>query len=327
MRVSIPLIFFLIACGLSSVGPGAVSTVALIAPLADGRWANGQDCRLCCGAHGGQRRQRGEPVAILGVGKIANSAMAKAGLVGFEGTRLVRELRRARARRRQRRMVDGAAAGGARDGRLMRRPPGGDPCSTRGSADAGAHRGMDRRGARAQPRPRPVRVRRCGDHPFVQRVRRVGAMKRIPSGIIMMVSGVSMLVSLLEETGGMDLFTDLLARIASPRRLNGVIAFVTGSISTYSSTSGVVLPTFCRRPARWSRRSGAGSARRRPVHQCRVVARRRIAAVDDRRAVRRGGRGHRRGAEAVSRPARVGVAMTLVGALLCALFAPMLARR
>jgi hypothetical protein len=42
----------------------------------------------------------------------------------------------------------------------------------------------------------------------------------------------------------MELFSGLIARIASVRTINGVIAFVTGLISTYSSTSGVVLPTF-----------------------------------------------------------------------------------
>jgi hypothetical protein len=40
------------------------------------------------------------------------------------------------------------------------------------------------------------------------------------------------------------LFTALLARLATPDTLYGVIAFVTGAISSASSTSGVVLPTF-----------------------------------------------------------------------------------
>jgi Na+/H+ antiporter NhaC len=52
------------------------------------------------------------------------------------------------------------------------------------------------------------------------------------------------LISVLEKTGGMDLFTTLLSRISTPGSINGVIAFVTGIISTYSSTSGVVLPAF-----------------------------------------------------------------------------------
>jgi Na+/H+ antiporter family protein len=51
-------------------------------------------------------------------------------------------------------------------------------------------------------------------------------------------------VALLEKTGGLDLFTELLSKIATPGTLTGVIAFVTGLISVYSSTSGVVLPAF-----------------------------------------------------------------------------------
>ena len=42
----------------------------------------------------------------------------------------------------------------------------------------------------------------------------------------------------------MELFSALLARVATPGSVNGVIAFITGAISTYSSTSGVVYPTF-----------------------------------------------------------------------------------
>jgi len=69
-------------------------------------------------------------------------------------------------------------------------------------------------------------------------------IRHIPWGVILMVSGVSLLISLLEKTGGMELFTGLLARISSPGTINGVIAFITGAISLYSSTSGVVLPAF-----------------------------------------------------------------------------------
>jgi di/tricarboxylate transporter len=70
------------------------------------------------------------------------------------------------------------------------------------------------------------------------------AIRRIPWGIILMVTGVSVLIAILESSGGMELFTRLLAAIATPDTVNGVIAFVTGVISTYSSTSGVVLPAF-----------------------------------------------------------------------------------
>ena len=69
-------------------------------------------------------------------------------------------------------------------------------------------------------------------------------IRRMPWTPILMVCGVSVLVALLEKTKGLDLFTELLAKIATPGSLTGVIAFVTGLISVYSSTSGVVLPAF-----------------------------------------------------------------------------------
>jgi hypothetical protein len=40
------------------------------------------------------------------------------------------------------------------------------------------------------------------------------------------------------------LFTGLVAEISGPRSVTGVIALITGVISAYSSTSGVVLPAF-----------------------------------------------------------------------------------
>jgi Na+/H+ antiporter NhaD/arsenite permease-like protein len=70
------------------------------------------------------------------------------------------------------------------------------------------------------------------------------AIRKMPWIPIIMVCGVSVLVALLEKTGGLDLFTEILAKFATPGSLTGVIAFVTGVISVYSSTSGVVLPAF-----------------------------------------------------------------------------------
>ena len=66
----------------------------------------------------------------------------------------------------------------------------------------------------------------------------------VPWAVILMVCGVSVLIGVLENTGGMDLFTTLLARVATPGTVNGSIAGITGFISTYSSTSGVVYPAF-----------------------------------------------------------------------------------
>jgi di/tricarboxylate transporter len=69
-------------------------------------------------------------------------------------------------------------------------------------------------------------------------------VQRMPWGVGLMVTGVTMLVAVLESTGGMALFSAVLARLASPATVNGVVALVTGAISLYSSTSGVVLPAF-----------------------------------------------------------------------------------
>ena len=70
------------------------------------------------------------------------------------------------------------------------------------------------------------------------------AVASVPWDAILMVSGVSVLIGVMDETGGLERFTDILARIATPDSVNGVMAFVTGVISTYSSTSGVVYPAF-----------------------------------------------------------------------------------
>jgi di/tricarboxylate transporter len=72
----------------------------------------------------------------------------------------------------------------------------------------------------------------------------VAAVKSMPWNVILMVCGVTVLTSLLEKTGGMDLFSALLAKLATVNTINGIIGFITGIVSMYSSTSGVVLPTF-----------------------------------------------------------------------------------
>jgi di/tricarboxylate transporter len=70
------------------------------------------------------------------------------------------------------------------------------------------------------------------------------AIKAIPWNVIVMVCGVTVLISILEKKGGMDLFTTMLARFSTQETVTGVMAFVTGLISVYSSSSGVVLPAF-----------------------------------------------------------------------------------
>jgi di/tricarboxylate transporter len=70
------------------------------------------------------------------------------------------------------------------------------------------------------------------------------ALRRMPWGVIVMVSGVTVLIAVLEKAEGIDLIVKQLARFATPSTLTGEVAFLTGVVSVYSSTSGVVLPAF-----------------------------------------------------------------------------------
>lgn len=70
------------------------------------------------------------------------------------------------------------------------------------------------------------------------------AIKAVPWSTILLVCGVSTLVAVMEKTGGIDVIVDMLVALSTPTTVTGIVAFVAGLISAYSSTVGVVLPTF-----------------------------------------------------------------------------------
>jgi Na+/H+ antiporter NhaD/arsenite permease-like protein len=70
------------------------------------------------------------------------------------------------------------------------------------------------------------------------------AIRRMPWGVIVMVCGVTVLIALLEKAQGIDLLVSWLTRFSTRGSVTAVVAFLTGIISVYSSTSGVVLPAF-----------------------------------------------------------------------------------
>ena len=70
------------------------------------------------------------------------------------------------------------------------------------------------------------------------------AIKNMPWSTILMVCGVTVLIGLLEETGGMDLLTGMLSSVSTQNTIIPFLAATVGIISAYSSTSGVVLPVF-----------------------------------------------------------------------------------
>jgi hypothetical protein len=59
-----------------------------------------------------------------------------------------------------------------------------------------------------------------------------------------MVTGVTVLVAMVEEARGLELVAAGVAAVATPGSLAPIVAFGTGAVSIYSSTSGVVLPAF-----------------------------------------------------------------------------------
>lgn len=70
------------------------------------------------------------------------------------------------------------------------------------------------------------------------------ALHTLPWGTILLVCGMTTLMAILERTGGMDLITRLLVRLSTPRTAPAVMGLCTGVLSAYSSSSGVVLPAF-----------------------------------------------------------------------------------
>lgn len=70
------------------------------------------------------------------------------------------------------------------------------------------------------------------------------ALKGMPWSVVLMVCGVTVLIGVADKAGGMDLLTSMLSGLSTQQSITGVIALVTGVISVYSSSSGVVLPAF-----------------------------------------------------------------------------------
>lgn len=61
-------------------------------------------------------------------------------------------------------------------------------------------------------------------------------IKSMPWNVIMMVSGVSLLVSLMSATGGMKMFEDIVANVSSPKTVLFITTFFPALFSAYAST-------------------------------------------------------------------------------------------
>ena len=240
----IPVMFFLLGCGIASLGPGNVATAAMLAPMAMAVAARAAIPAFLMAIMVGNGAQSGALSPFAPTGIIVNGFMDKIGLGGVEfqtyWTNLVAHA-----------LVAFAGYLTLGGWRLFGREYKGGETAPEHTAFAASHWAtmftilgvlavvlfLDANiGMAAFAGAVLLAAVRVADHEQ--------SIRRMPWVPILMVSGVSVLVALLEQTGGLDLFTDLLARFATPGALTGMIAFLTGIISVYSSTSGVVLPAF-----------------------------------------------------------------------------------
>jgi Na+/H+ antiporter NhaD/arsenite permease-like protein len=242
----LPLVFFGIACLISAVGPGAISSVALVAPIAMAMSARAGVSPVLTALMVTNGANAGNLSPVSAVGVIANTAMTGAGLPGHEGVVWFANFAASAfvavlaylVLRGWRPASPATAAGGDRTAAVpapLSRPQWITVLVLlawiAGVVVFGLHLGLSAFAAGSVL----VAVRAADER---------AAIRRVPWGVIVMVCGVTVLVALLEETGGMDLFSSLLSRLATPATINAAMAFITGAISLYSSTSGVVLPAF-----------------------------------------------------------------------------------
>jgi di/tricarboxylate transporter len=242
----IPVTFFLLGLGIASLGPGNVSTAAMLAPMAMAVAARARIPAFLMALMVGMGAQAGALSPFAPTGIIVNGLMDRIALGGYEwrtywsnaaahaalafgGYVLLGGMK-----------LFGSEYAGSADGVTESAAPidarhwttlGVILCVMAGVVLMGANIGMA-----AFAGAVVLAVVRVAEHEQ--------AIRRMPWTTIVMVSGMTILIALLEKTGGLDLFTALLARIATPGTVTGAVAFVTAVISVYSSTSGVVLPAF-----------------------------------------------------------------------------------
>ena len=241
----IPIMFFLLGCGIGSLGPGNVATAAMLAPMAMAVAARASIPAFLMALMLGNGAQAAALSPFAPTGIIANGLLVKIGLGGHEWYFYWTNL------------VAHAAVGfggyfllGGM--KLFRREFTGEPVADPEATPVTAANWITiaailtmmaavlflnvNIGMAAFTGAVVLAALRVADHQQ--------AIRNVPWTPIIMVSGVTVLIGLLEKTGGLDLFTSMLARTATQGTLSGMVAFVTGVISVYSSSSGVVLPAF-----------------------------------------------------------------------------------
>ena len=247
----IPVMFFALGCGLASVGPGNVSTAALLGPMAMATAARAGIPPFLMIIMVGNGAQAGSLSPFAPTGIIVNGLMAKIQLGGHEWHNYyTNALAHAFVA-----FAGYFVFGGWRLFTLGAKVSENDAAATAGPVESQSFTGANwitmgmiaalitgvlffnvNVGMGAFVGAVLLAIVGAADHRE--------AVRKMPWAVIVMMSGVTVLIALLEKTEGLALFTSMLARFATPGSITGFIAFVTGIISVYSSTSGVVLPAF-----------------------------------------------------------------------------------
>jgi di/tricarboxylate transporter len=240
---AIPILFFAIAAMLASMGPGNIATAALIAPMAMATAGRAGVPAFLMAIMVGNGANSGSLSPFAPTGIIVAGLMGRIGLGGLEAqTFFVNFAAHAAVA-----FLGYAMFGGLR---LFRRSPvtieeaAVEPLSREnwitlaliGALVGGVIAFRIQIGFAAFAAIVLLALFRAADP--------AEAIRKAPWAVVVMVTGVTVLIALLERTGGLELFADLLARVSTANSVTAVVAFVTGLISTYSSTSGVVLPAF-----------------------------------------------------------------------------------
>ena len=70
------------------------------------------------------------------------------------------------------------------------------------------------------------------------------AVKVMPWSVIMMVCGVSVLIDVMDKSGGLNFLVQIMSSVAGPTTICFWASFVPAVLSAYSSSSGVIMPMF-----------------------------------------------------------------------------------
>jgi di/tricarboxylate transporter len=242
----IPIMFFLLGAGLSSMGPGNIATAALVAPIAMATAARIGIPLILMAIMAGNGANSGALSPFAPTGIIVNTLMARHGLPGYAfESYLYNLLAHAGVAFAGYALFGGLKLfGGGRVSVADYDPQASIPFERRHWITLAVVCALILSVLFGQ-----VNVGMGG---FLGAVVLVlsgaaddgEAIKLMPWRVILMVCGVTVLIALVERAQGIDLLVSLVARIATPETANGVVALLTGVVSVYSSTSGVVLPAF-----------------------------------------------------------------------------------